>query len=1759
MKRMKPILFGLLAAFLAFNVAHADLSVTPQIPEASGGSVPLGTPFSVELIFNYTQPEGISLGGGAYGIGFYSPDGSIADVGHRNTGGSGLDGSIEFSSTWSSAFSLYNDFVPPINYDGVLPDAVYNTFISLGGLVPNTGPQTHVTFRFQVDEAAGGGTGGTLCVDSAGSGENSDQDWLFEASVGDVSFNGGQPLCITIGEISPNHPPVITCAPDPTVAVSEAVAFTVTATDEDIDDVLTFSADVLPDGASLDPNTGQFTWNTDCSDAGTYPIQFTVSDGQDTDDCTMTITVTADVTDPVITCPEDIVVDNDPGSCYAMVNFEVTATDNCPGVVVSTNYNSGVHYPQGTTEIIATATDAAGNTSTCSFNITVNEVEPPIIYCPSDIAVECGTSIDPSVTGSATAEDACDFNPIVTYSDVTDGDVVTRTWTATDAAGNSVSCDQIITIVDETDPVITCPDDLTITCTDTMVPEFTGFAVASDNCDESPTITFTDTETPGVCPQEKVVTRTWTATDDSGNTATCVQTITVVDDLAPSLTCPGDITLPFGSSTDPATTGMATATDNCSTNLNMTYSDEVNGNVITRTWTVSDECDNETSCTQSITLQGSGSPVITCPDDLTLDCRASLDPAETGTATATDDNDPEPTITYTDEVTPGDCDYNFVLARTWSAEDDDGNISTCIQTITVQDIDAPAITCPDDVTIDCAASTDPEFTGYPTVEDFCDGTPVVTFSDASGDGTIVRTWTATDICGNAATCDQIITIEDNTAPVISECPIDITVTCVLDTLADNTGTPVFTDDCDSQPTLTWASVVTEGTCINDFIVTRTFTVTDESGNSSTCVQTITVFDDVAPVITCPDDIQVAFDGSTEPDETGYPEVTENCDGDVEVTYADVNAEEIISRTWTATDACGNSASCTQLITILPMPDPTIGTDPTVFDFTLIEGEILTGISMDVFETLNRNISFSVFNYREWLTLNDAFPQTTPHTITFDIDATDVQIGDWADTLQIISGDAVNSPVQVVVNITVEPAVAPPDSVWVSTVPGVPGSHIVVPVYFRNNDPLGKISLPMTWNSNALILDSVSFLGTRVSSVDNNSYIHNEGLRQVLITVDPVFSDLIPSGRGLLAKLHFKVYDFIPTLPATVVINKTVIGMDGYLYFEDEFGAETVPVFTPGGAVIDEEAGQTCGRVIDIFGNEIEGATVELWDDFPAGAMMTSLPTDINGQFTCGTLGVVPFDAYAHKDGYYPGLVEDIDYDEIGFDIILTPVSDVHESPDGVDFFSGENCLSYYQNLPLPVGSVVDGFNPDGIHCGTAYVTTPGVYNMRVYGDDPRTTEKDGAYPGEEISFFINGYPANAAGNTAFMGNGPLQEVCLDLFRVDEVVIDLDAGWNLISWNVDTPTDDVEELFADIMDDVEVILGFEQGGFTFDPILPEFSTLQDCDHLHGFWVKMYNPRTLILNGSPIAATTPISLEFGWNLVSYLPNEGFAPDYALGSVHDMLDVAMGWKDGGPETYDPFLPEYATLTEMAPKFGYWLNMDSDVMLVYPGAGPLVSFKQIPVRMNMAAKQNAVAASRIWVDAFSRQLTLDGLTISGGTQIKAITSDGLVVGAGTVATDGKFGFMPIYGDDPMTDAIEGPSSGQTISFVVGNVETNETFVWDADNRTVEISALTAKGGSDDPALPSEYGLHQNYPNPFNPSTTISFSMPSSGKVSIEVYNILGARVATVFDGMAEAGTTSVIWDGRNENGEQVATGIYFSRMKCDQFEQSRKMVLMK
>ena len=226
-----------------------------------------------------------------------------------------------------------------------------------------------------------------------------------------------------------------------------------------------------------------------------------------------------------------------------------------------------------------------------------------------------------------TATDNCG-TPVVTFvSDVWSGNcprIITRTYQAADSCGNTSTCTQIITVNDSIAPQITCPAAVTVACvTDVPVPDIT-LVTATDNCG-TPVVTFVSDVWSGNCP--RIITRTYQASDSCGNTATCTQIITVNDSIAPQITCPAAVTVACMTDVPAPDITLVTATDNCGTPVVTFVSDVWSGNcprIITRTYQAADSCGNTTTCTQTITVNDSIAPQITCPAAVTVACMTDV-------------------------------------------------------------------------------------------------------------------------------------------------------------------------------------------------------------------------------------------------------------------------------------------------------------------------------------------------------------------------------------------------------------------------------------------------------------------------------------------------------------------------------------------------------------------------------------------------------------------------------------------------------------------------------------------------------------------------------------------------------------------------------------------------------------------------------------------------------------------------------------------------------------------------------------------------------------------------------------------------------------------------------------------------------------------------------------------------------------------------------------------------------------------------------
>lgn len=520
--------------------------------------------------------------------------------------------------------------------------------------------------------------------------------------------------------VTVNSIPVISSCPSP-ISVS-AVAGTCSATA-----TYTVSATGLPaatftytfTGATSGSGNGTGTGSS--FNVGVTQVEVSASNSCGSVKCTFTVTIT-DNEKPVVTCPAAITQNVNAGTCGKVVTYTApVGTDNCSGATTTqiAGLASGATFPVGITTNTFVVTDAAGNTATCSFTVTITDNEAPVISgCPtSTITVNTGpgrTTCNQTASWTEpTATDAC--NGVLTYSTRSHAPgalfnvgTTTVTYTFKDTSGNTSTCTLAVTVVDNTPPTFIVPAATTIStdvnCNIDKTPAQTGSPInLFDNCTATPTLANNVSISDGsivpvsaTCTSSYSFTRSWGVTDTAGNTTTQTQLITVVDNVAPTITVPTDKTVQCGfpNLILPSATGTATATDNCGGSVSITFTDAttITGTCsygITRTWRATDGCNNFSTGTQIINVSDSEKPTVKDARNPLLSYPAIINVATTNDipvvsshiATyflARDNCTVSPTIEFVSESfgfppnVTGFCPTT--VTRTFRASDDCGNI-----------------------------------------------------------------------------------------------------------------------------------------------------------------------------------------------------------------------------------------------------------------------------------------------------------------------------------------------------------------------------------------------------------------------------------------------------------------------------------------------------------------------------------------------------------------------------------------------------------------------------------------------------------------------------------------------------------------------------------------------------------------------------------------------------------------------------------------------------------------------------------------------------------------------------------------------------------------------------------------------------------------------------------------------------------------------------------------------------------------------------
>ncbi len=537
------------------------------------------------------------------------------------------------------------------------------------------------------------------------------------------------------------------------------------------------------------------------------------------DSCTFTV-VSDDIVAPSITCPNNTseYVNSDCEFIIPDFTSLPVATDNCdPSLTITQNPLVGSKILGANTNhfISFQATDIAGNSSTCSFQITLLDTIAPEFVACSDTMVPLNHDCEyivPNLVPYINPQENCSAfssQQIPPAGTVIAGVATTQLIVIVDDAyGNSASCFMDIITIDTTSPnVASCPSDQSFStgatdCNYTMT-DFSPDVFAIDNCTSS--LTITQSIPAGtLLPAGSVNTVTMTVTDDAGNFNTCDFDISVVDLVAPDLVCPVNPSVPMNSNcefTIPSYDTVLNITDNCGIVNNYSQTPPA-GTVLSGVGTqqsisifIEDDNGNSNSCSFIITLADTTSPTLICPNNQSIAIDANCQyviPDLSSQATFSDYCDTNPTFNQSPSagtLVSGILTLNIVVT------DASGNSNTCALQTQPDDQLAPTLTCPSDT-----ASCNKVYSfNTPIGNDNC-GIVTVNQTDASGltsgdsfpTGTTTIEFTATDEVGNTSVCDFDVTVYPTPQiSIIGSTTIDEKDSILLSTTIDSYDTLIW--------------------------------------------------------------------------------------------------------------------------------------------------------------------------------------------------------------------------------------------------------------------------------------------------------------------------------------------------------------------------------------------------------------------------------------------------------------------------------------------------------------------------------------------------------------------------------------------------------------------------------------------------------------------------------------------------------------------------------------------------------------------------------------------------------------------------------------------------------------------------------------------------------------------------------------------------------------------------------------------------------
>ena len=699
-------------------------------------------------------------------------------------------------------------------------------------------------------------------------------------------------------------------------------------------------------------------------------------------ECSFNVTI-KDVQKPSITCPSDIDFEIALGSCEAIMTYaDPIYSDNGDDTdltLVQTNgLPSNVNYPPGVTTNTFKVTDLSGNSSSCSFTVSVKDVEDPSILCPDDViqttdAGVCSAMID---HGDALGDDICNEFSINLVSGLVNNiqyplGTTTNTYEVVDLSNNSDQCSFDVTVNDEEAPIPACQDTIIVSteaglCTANVVyldPQ------VNDNCDLGVIAQLVTPSGPksGDDFPVGITEIPYFFEDASGNSSTCKMYVKVVDNELPELTCQSDI----NATVTPGECDKIVffepspfvTSDNCG--IQSTIRSDVSGlssgdvfpvGTVSISYLTTDVNGNEASCSFDVNVSDNEQPSINCPNDTVIsndldDCLGTftlVEPEHSDACSAT-------TLTQTTAFANTAAYDLGSYTVSYEVEDVSGNKNSCSYSFTIEDQQIPTLSNVRDTTLfneTGKCSSQYSFV-LPTVSDNCLGSTVTqTVGLSSGSdflvGSTSMAFVAEDAAANSSdTSKFVITVIDNEMPTI-DCPVvsDFTATNCDANVVWNLPNTVNNDNCGSTSLIVLNAnfdnaIASSGSGVLEVGTYQcTYEVIDASGNTNQCTINFDVLENDAPVLSCPssfsksavlggDSAFVTYLNPTANDECSTVDSLFLVAGPASDSFLTVGVHTV---EYKAVDALNNSSTCQFDITVLDNEKPlvTCQNDTTIY-------------------------------------------------------------------------------------------------------------------------------------------------------------------------------------------------------------------------------------------------------------------------------------------------------------------------------------------------------------------------------------------------------------------------------------------------------------------------------------------------------------------------------------------------------------------------------------------------------------------------------------------------------------------------------------------------------------------------------------------------------------------------------------------------------------------------------------------------------------